>query len=173
MAVVTPGVAQFLSRAPTPLGAVLEVGSYNVNGSAREALKHASWFGTDLRSGPCVDFVCDAIDLPRYFNRCFDAVVCVETLEHCADWRRTLLAMTSCVRASGMVLLTTPAPGFPRHDYPNDYWRFTKADWLRIIGSCSLLRAEEWLGATGDPHSGVMFTFDGTIFTDLSVAVVA
>ena len=50
--------------------AVIEVGSYDVNGSLRpivEQLLPASYIGVDLVKGPGVDEVCDANGIINYF----------------------------------------------------------------------------------------------------------
>jgi len=69
---------------------VLEVGSYNVNGSLRDRifgnLCVAEYVGVDLQlQQGYVDVVVDASALP-FRDESFDVVISTETLEHVEDW---------------------------------------------------------------------------------------
>src|SRR5579859_2787949 len=70
---------------------VIEVGSYNVNGSFRDHIMYyapASYLGVDAKPGPGVDRVCQAEQLLNSFQpSSFDLVVSTEMLEHVQDWR--------------------------------------------------------------------------------------
>src|SRR5678815_5993674 len=81
-------------------GKVLEVGSYNVNGSLKKLIPHR--VGTDMRAGPEVDIVCNAEDLRKHFDaESFDAVISTETLEHIKDWRAAVTAMWEVLKTQG------------------------------------------------------------------------
>lgn len=110
---------------------VLEVGSYNENGSVRILFPGANYMGVDVRPGPGVDRIADGF-LP-FPEATFDLVVSTETLEHDRRPWETIVEMRRVVRPRGMVILT--ARGFdgrgcyPLHgaDKHGDYWRFTTA----------------------------------------------
>lgn len=125
---------------------VLEVGSYDVNGSVRpglEALGPAEYIGTDMREGPRVDRVLDATQLVTEFGADrFDAVICCEMLEHCWDWRRAINQMKTVLKPGGLLVLTTRSPGFPLHDHPSDHWRFTTGDMGQIMADLDGLVVE-------------------------------
>jgi SAM-dependent methyltransferase len=108
---------------------VLEVGAYNVNGSVRpivEALAPASYLGVDMAEGPGVDKVVDATELALTLGvDRFDVVLSTECLEHAEDWRAVMANMATVLKPGGLLVLTTRSPGFPRHDFPSDHWRFT------------------------------------------------
>lgn len=114
---------------------VLEVGALDVNGSVRPyltSLKPAEYIGTDRRRGRRVDVVCAAERLlDRFTPESFDVVVCVETLEHVQSWRVALFTMCQVLRRGGVLVLTTRSPGFPRHEHPDDHWRFEAGE-LRL-----------------------------------------
>lgn len=116
---------------------VLEVGSQNVNGSPREVLipyGPSKYVGVDFGHGKCVDLVMDVKDLTAYFGvESFDVVVSTEMLEHAHDWRDAVDQMKDVLRPGGLLVVTTRSPGFPYHGYPNDYWRFTVADFREIF----------------------------------------
>lgn len=107
---------------------VLDVGSYDVNGSWRGlAMRYspASYVGVDFRMGPGVDRVANAEELPALFPDGFDVVFSTEVLEHAERWREALTGMWSVVRPRGVLMVTCRGPGFAKHDFPHDYWRFT------------------------------------------------
>lgn len=115
---------------------VLEVGSRNVNGGVRDWItKHqpAEYFGVDIEAGPGVDIVCSATDLAQHFASTFNLVISTEMLEHCENWRGAVSAMKQFVRPEGVLIVTTRGPGFPRHEHPNDFWRFTVEDFIKIF----------------------------------------
>lgn len=108
---------------------VLEVGSKDVNGSIRghiQAARPGSYHGVDIEEGPGVDAVVSVHDLVKEYGvDCFDVVISTEMLEHVPDWRDALHQMKAVLRPGGTLILTTRAPGFPRHCFPHDHWRFT------------------------------------------------
>lgn len=70
-------------------GTILEVGSYNHNGTARVLFTPISdlYFGVDIISGPGVDGVFDITNADDFAQvqakyNSFDMVICTETLEH-------------------------------------------------------------------------------------------
>jgi hypothetical protein len=104
---------------------VVEVGSYNVNGSLRDVVmthRPSSYVGVDTRPGPAVDVVMDGGSLRA---GCADVIICTEVLEHVFRWQRFLRGLKEALATGGWLFLTTRAPGFPLHEYPSDYWRFT------------------------------------------------
>lgn len=115
---------------------VLEVGSYNVNGSVREVIepmKPRSYLGIDMRPGPGVDRAMRAEDLLyEYPPGHFGLVVCCELLEHAEDWRAVVRVLREVTAPGGVLILTTRSPGFQLHEYPGDFWRFTVEDMMRI-----------------------------------------
>jgi len=108
---------------------VLEVGSYDVNGSVRpviEALAPASYTGVDRTAGPGVDLVCDVADLAYQLGYgSYDIVISTEMLEHVDDWQAAVRGVVSVARPDGLVLITTRSKGFPYHPFPVDNWRFS------------------------------------------------
>lgn len=110
---------------------VLEVGSYNVNGSVRE-LFDGRYVGTDIQDGPGVDLVVNAHELSKTFEaESFDVVLCLEMLEHdSAPWV-TCIQLGRIVKPGGTLIITTRGNGFPEHNNP-DRWRFMK-DGMRTL----------------------------------------
>lgn len=117
---------------------LIEVGSANINGSARdylESLRPAQYIGVDIEPGPGVDVICDARRLVERFGpETFDIVVSTEMLEHVMDWRSTVENLKAVLRPGGVAVLTTRSIGFPLHGYPFDFWRYELADMEQIFG---------------------------------------
>ncbi len=114
---------------------VVEVGSYDVNGTVRpivEALGPASYLGVDQSAGPGVDLVADVATVPVLYPDGFGLVISTEMLEHVDDWKAAVDALVQLVAKSGTVALTTRSPGFPYHPYPVDNWRYP-VDMMRDI----------------------------------------
>jgi SAM-dependent methyltransferase len=125
---------------------VLEVGSYNVNGSLRpaiESLQPAEYVGIDIRSGPGVDELCPVERLAERFGReSFDLVVSTNTLEHVRRWKQAISNIKHVCRPGGIVLIAAPSD-FPFHAYPNDFWRFEPTDVEDIFSDLEILVLEE------------------------------
>jgi SAM-dependent methyltransferase len=116
---------------------VLEVGSYDVNGSPRRLIGRrfapGYYWGVDTRPGPGVDEVMDAAQAGvRYAGR-FDVVISTEMLEHAADWRGAVTGMKYALVPGGRLFLSARGPGFGKHDHPHDHWRFTPQDMGQIF----------------------------------------
>lgn len=125
-----PVVLKFIEEHKNKLqGKVIEIGSYNVNGSVRDVIDVS--LGVDMREGPGVDLVCpvEYLDLP---NESFDACVSTDTLEHVKDWRGFIRKTWGLVKDGGWLVMTMAHPRKGRHAYPDDYWRMTPEDISRI-----------------------------------------
>lgn len=120
---------------------VVEVGSYNVNGSVRggiEALGPASYLGVDISEGPSVDLVANVEDLPGQFPKGFDLVISTEMLEHVDSWKAAIRALVLLVAPGGALALSTRSLGFPYHPYPQDTWRYSPAEMREILTDAGL-----------------------------------
>ena len=135
---MTPNCMAFVARAVKQYsvkGDVLEVGSYDVNGSIRpifaDRKRFPSYLGVDMRPGPGVDRIALASNLP-FTAPSFDCVVTTEMLEHDARFWISVQEFHRVLRPGGYLLVTTRNIGFQRHDYPSDFWRFT-SDGLKQV----------------------------------------
>ena len=116
---------------------VLEIGSYNVNGTIRdviEPMEPMKYVGVDVREGLCVDEVCDACLLvERFGEESFDFVVTCSTLCHIKNWRQAISSIKRVCKCQGVVFIVANARWQYRtygssfgSDY-YDYWRYTEA----------------------------------------------
>lgn len=150
-------VGETLMSADIAGRSVLEVGSYDVNGSVRPtvlALEPASYTGVDQSAGPGVDQVVSAVDLVAKFGAgSFDVVISTEMLEHVEDWRPIVAEMVNVLAPGGLLVLTTRSPGFPYHPYPVDTWRYTVDGMGQILAAAGLVARE----LVSDPQAPGVF----------------
>lgn len=123
-------VSQTVADYSSIWGRVLEIGSLDVNGSVRpifeDRYRFPIYVGVDIRPGVGVDQVCDSHMLVLKFGvRKFDVLVCTETLEHDSLFWRSLEQFYEVLSSDGCLILTTRGFGYPKHDHPSDYWRFS------------------------------------------------
>lgn len=139
---------------------ILEVGSYNVNGTVRphlESMFPTEYVGVDSRPGPGVDRVADCEHLTAAMGCDWDTVVCTEVLEHVTNWRACFTELALATRPGGLLAITTRSPGFPYHPEPVDHWRYTPDhmhDILKALGFNILHLEPDPL----DGHPGIFAT---------------
>mgnify|MGYP001567437790 CR=1 FL=1 len=116
------------------LGKVLEIGSLNINGTARDYFKADEWVGIDMIAGKDVDLVVNAHDIHIYWQfQVFDTIVCMNTLEHDNKFWLTLEQINKVLKKGGLLIYAQPTINFPIHDHPGDYWRLTKQALQEVI----------------------------------------
>jgi SAM-dependent methyltransferase len=93
---------------------VLEMCSYDINGSARVNFRDCEYVGVDWRPGPSVDVVTLGHEV-SFPVASFDVVLSVETLEHDYYWEQTLATMYRLLRPGGLFLVTVASFNFPPH----------------------------------------------------------
>jgi SAM-dependent methyltransferase len=150
-------VMAYLRRILTPAEVqgkdVLEVGSYNVNGSPRDVIvpmKPNSYLGVDQGAGPGVDQIVNASDIAKTLGSDrFDLVISTEMLEHAENWKGAVKAMKTVVKPHGLLVLTARGPGMPYHGFPDDHWRFTVEDCRKIFPDMEIIDLQadtDWPG---------------------------
>jgi len=93
---------------------VLEIGSFDVNGSIRGCFAWASdYTGIDLVSGPGVDAVCSGHEYGE--RNQYDIVLSCECFEHNPFWLETFINMIKLTKPLGYVVFTCATTGRPEH----------------------------------------------------------
>lgn len=96
-------------------GRILEIGSYDVNGSMRGAFAGAAHYtGVDLDVGPGVDVVGYGHEF-RSPGTEYDIVVSGECFEHDPHWVETLRNMVSLAKPGGVVAFSCASRGRAEH----------------------------------------------------------
>lgn len=125
---------------------VLEIGSYNVNGSLRAGVmthKPEEYIGVDIETGPGVDFVCSSDGVLKQFGKeSFDVVISTCVLEHVVNCKPSISEMKNVCKVGGIIILIVPSV-WPLHNHPSDCWRFSLGDIKTIFEDFEILILEE------------------------------
>lgn len=105
---------------------VLDVGSYDVNGSYKHLFEERKYqyTGLDMEAGPNVDIVLenpyawDAIETDS-----FDIVVTGQAFEHIEFFWKTMEEIARVLKKDGLLCIIAPK-GFSEHRFPVDCYRF-------------------------------------------------
>jgi SAM-dependent methyltransferase len=105
---------------------VLDVGSYDVNGSYRSifADKKYAYFGLDMEEGPNVDivvktpYVWDSVETDS-----FDVIISGQAFEHIEFFWITMSEMARVLKKDGLLCVIAPN-AFKEHRHPVDCYRF-------------------------------------------------
>lgn len=94
---------------------VLEIGSYDVNGSVRKIFSGSGdYVGVDLHEGPGVDRVGFGHEVADA-DATFDMAISGECFEHDPHWQETIANMVRLVRPGGLVAFSCASRGRPEH----------------------------------------------------------
>ncbi len=88
---------------------VLELGSYNVNGTARDYFEGCEYVGVDREKGPCVDIVSNAQETK--FDKKFDTLLILSVFEHDLEWQKTFKHNIQWLKKGGMCFVCFGAEG--------------------------------------------------------------
>ena len=94
---------------------VLEVGSFDVNGSIRQYFDGCDFWGIDLVAGPGVDEVCSGHEYQPRNRSSFDVTISTECFEHNPFYLETLVNMIRLTRKGGAVVFTCASRGRGEH----------------------------------------------------------
>lgn len=127
---------------------VIEIGSRDINGSARAFFPNAKWLGLDLSAGVGVDIVCDAADYSP--ERTVDLVVCCEVLEHCERWKELIQRAAGWLKPYGRLIMTCAGEGRESHSAfdgdklrTGEYYKNLTCDEIKNqFTSCGLIAVE-------------------------------
>ena len=96
---------------------VLDIGSYDINGSPRAIFAASpAYVGIDRREGPGVDVVTEAKDYQPEAKEAFDIAVSCETLEHADDPADVIACAWRALKEGGLLIITAAGPDREPHD---------------------------------------------------------
>jgi len=133
-------IQNYLSEHKDPIK-VLDVGSYDVNGSYKQFFDEQRFIytGLDMVEGPNVDIV------PKHIYRwveiesgSFDVAISGQTLEHVEFFWITAAEMVRVLRNKGLLCIIVPK-GFERHRHPVDCYRFDADGMVALARFCNLI----------------------------------
>lgn len=131
---------------------VIDIGSYDVNGSYKQFFSRPAWRyrGVDLTPGPNVDVVLTSPYRLPFPSHSVDVVVSGQAFEHVEYFWLTWLEMARVLRPGGLIFLLAPSRG-PEHRYPQDCWRFYP-DGYRALAKYAALELVE-VSTDWQPHT--------------------
>ena len=128
---------------------ILDVGSYDVNGSLKPIFKEGEYIGLDQAPGPNVDVVSSSHKIEMEDNS-FDIIVTSSCFEHDPMFWLTFLEMVRLVKPGGYIYNCVPSQGH-YHGFPGDCWRFYKdsakglTEWAHHEGYTNLKLSESYI----------------------------
>lgn len=130
---------------------VVDIGSYDVNGSYKPFFDQSGWHytGVDLAAGPNVDVVLSSPYKLPLASHSADVIVSGQAFEHIEYFWLTWLEMARVLKPGGMIFLLAPSRGY-EHRHPQDCWRFYPDSYLALANyaGMKLLEVEtDW-----EPH---------------------
>lgn len=92
----------------------MDVGSVDINGSAKSYFSNCDYLGIDVAPGKGVDLVCKGEEYDGPDNY-FDTVVSGEVMEHNPHWVETMRNMIRVCKPGGLVIMTCAGLGRGEH----------------------------------------------------------
>lgn len=140
---------------PAPGLKILEIGSYDVNGSLKGIFENQDYTGLDMLAGPNVDIVSNAhqIDIA---SASFDAVIYCDTFEHDNAFWLTLDEIFRLLKFKGHFIFSAPTIYYPYyHGHPDDYWRITESAFRQVVMPPSryIMLEERQIKTANDPDT--------------------
>jgi SAM-dependent methyltransferase len=120
---------------------ILDVGSYDVNGSYKPLFQKPDWkyTGLDIVAGPNVDIVLqDPYKFP-FEDNSFNLVISGSVFEHIEFFWLTFQEMTRVLKPPGYIFLHAPSQWpIENHSHPVDCWRFYPDGFRALAKYCGL-----------------------------------
>jgi SAM-dependent methyltransferase len=96
---------------------ILDIGSYDINGSLKYLFPNSDYTGIDLAEGPNVDVVASG---DKYnTDKRYDITLSCECFEHNPQYLQTFQNMIDLTKANGLVIFTCATTGRPEHGTKN------------------------------------------------------
>lgn len=126
-------------------GAVVEIGSQDVNGTVRDLFSDASsYLGIDIMSGPNVDLVIDAADWQPEEKFC--CIISTETFEHTARWPEILKVAAEALEQTGILIITCASNPRKPHSAHTDKARVKPGEYYSNVSRRDFLVAANAAG---------------------------
>jgi SAM-dependent methyltransferase len=109
---------------------ILDVGSYDVNGTMKPIFEKGQYVGLDMEEGPNVDIVGVSHDIPFEKDE-FDIVISSSCFEHDDMFWISFQEMCRVLKSGGYMYVQAPSNG-PYHGWPGDNWRFYIDSWKAL-----------------------------------------
>jgi SAM-dependent methyltransferase len=109
---------------------ILDVGSYDVNGTMKPIFEKGQYVGLDMEAGPNVDIVGVSHNIPFEKDE-FDIIISSSCFEHDDMFWISFQEMCRVLKPGGYMYVQAPSNG-PYHGWPGDNWRFYIDSWKAL-----------------------------------------
>lgn len=109
---------------------ILDIGSYDVNGTMKPIFQKGQYIGLDMEQGPNVDIVGVSHEVPFEKDE-FDIVISSSCFEHDDMFWISYQEMCRVLKPGGYMYVQAPSNG-PYHGWPGDNWRFYIDSWKAL-----------------------------------------
>jgi len=123
---------EFVEKYKIKSETVVDVGSYDINGTYKSLFPEAKYIGADNTLGPNVDVIMDSPEWDELSD--VDYVISGQTLEHVADIPKLMASIFRVLKSGGILCMIVPSEG-PRHDYPIWVGNFSKERMTECVES--------------------------------------
>lgn len=125
---------------------VLDIGSYDINGSCKSLFIDQVYTGADIEKGPNVDIVIKPYD---FGTTKYDVVISTNCLEHVEMPWEWVKAFDKTVKKGGLICIITPI-NIGIHRFPVDCWRIMPDGYevlfTKVVKGYEILRNESNYG---------------------------
>lgn len=109
---------------------VVDMGSFDVNGTYRDLFPGGQYIGVDIVEGRNVDIVVGSKEWDELEN--VDVVISGQTLEHVADIPGFMAGIYRILKPGGLFCVIAPSAG-PGHDYPVWVGHFSEEKMAEVV----------------------------------------
>jgi SAM-dependent methyltransferase len=106
---------------------VIDVGSYDMNGSIRKLIPENNYTGVDIMKGPNVDLIMNGQDIGKIGKK-FDVSISCECFEHAENWDKIFSSMHEVLNDDGILIFTCASRGRIEHGTKRSNPEFTLTD---------------------------------------------
>lgn len=108
-------MAEFVKEYEIEKGTVVDIGSYDINGTYKSLFPKAKYIGVDTAPGPNVDVIINSDEWKKLKD--VDVVISGQTLEHVADIPSLMTSIFNVLKPNGIACIIAPSAG-EAHYYP-------------------------------------------------------
>ncbi|MGU3363095.1 methyltransferase type 11 [Methylobacterium sp. M6A4_1b] len=121
---------RFLEETRQNPGPLLEIGSRARSGNSYRSLfpEACEYTGLDITAGPNVDIVGDAHELRKHIDKNFRYIFSISVFEHLLMPWKVAIEMNGVMHDGGFAYIQSHH-GWPLHEEPWDFWRFSSNSW--------------------------------------------
>ena len=132
-------VNNFVSKIDKEKIKILDVGSYDINGTYKELFSGGryEYTGCDIEEGPNVDVVLRSPYEWEIENDTYDVVISGQAFEHIEFFWVTMGEMVRVLKRDGFICIIAPS-GFSEHRYPVDCYRYFTDGMISLARYCEL-----------------------------------